>query len=36
MVGKRKKNAKGELSCEGDGAPPEHSAIAYEVLIHYI
>jgi len=35
MIGNRRENAKGQLSCEGDGAPTDHSAIAYDVLIHY-
>ncbi len=35
MIGNRRESAKGELSCEGDGASAEHSAIAYEVLIQY-
>ena len=35
MVGNRRENAKGELSCGGDGASADHSAIAYEVLIQY-
>jgi hypothetical protein len=36
MIGNRRKSAKGELSCEGNGASADHSAIAYEVLIHYV
>ena len=35
MIGNRRKNAKGELICEGGGASADHSAIAYEVLIQY-
>jgi hypothetical protein len=35
MIGNRRENAKGELSCEGNGSSADHSAIAYEVLIQY-
>ena len=35
MVLKRKEAAKGELSCEGNGPIPGHSAITYEVAIQY-
>jgi hypothetical protein len=35
MIRKRREAAKGELSCGGDGPEADHSAIAYEVAIHY-
>lgn len=35
MVVNRKETAKGELSCEGNGASSNHSAIDYEVAIRY-
>ncbi|HAM53841.1 MAG TPA: hypothetical protein DCP92_25280 [Nitrospiraceae bacterium] len=35
MIGNRKKAAKGELGCEGNGPSPDHSAITYEVAIQY-
>lgn len=35
MIRNRKASAKGELSCEGNGPSPDHSAIAYEVVIQY-
>jgi hypothetical protein len=35
MIGNRKKTAKGELGCEGNGPSPDHSTIAYEVAIQY-
>ncbi len=35
MVRKRKASAKGDLSCEGEGASAGHSSIVYEVAIKY-
>jgi hypothetical protein len=35
MVRKRREAAKGELSCGGGGPVADHSAIVYEVAIHY-
>ena len=35
MIKNRKETAKGDLSCEGDGAAADHSTIAYEVAIKY-
>jgi hypothetical protein len=35
MIRNRRKAAKGDLSCEGDGPSADHSAIVYEVAIQY-
>jgi hypothetical protein len=35
MVKKRREAATGELSCEGESSAANHSAIVYEVAIHY-
>ncbi len=35
MIKKRREAAKGELSCGGGGSQADHSAIVYEVAIHY-
>lgn len=35
MIGSRKKAAKGDISCEGNGPSSDHATIAYEVDIHY-
>jgi hypothetical protein len=35
MIRTRKKAAQGELRCEGDGAPADHSSILFEVAIQY-
>jgi hypothetical protein len=35
MIRDRRKASKGDLSCEGDGPPADHSTITYEVVIQY-
>lgn len=35
MIRNRRKAAKGDLSCEGDGPSDDHSNITYEVAIQY-
>ena len=35
MIRSRRKTAKGNLSCEGDGPSADHSTIVYEVVIQY-
>ena len=35
MIRNRREAARGDLSCEGDGASADHSTIAYEVDIQY-
>ena len=35
MIGHRRETSKGKLSCEGNGAPADHSAIIFEVSIQY-
>jgi hypothetical protein len=36
MIGSRKKTAKGDLSCEGEGPSMGHSVIIYEIAIRYV
>jgi len=35
MIGNRREKTKGELGCEGNTTAADHSAIVYEVAIHY-
>ena len=35
MIKSRRESAKGDISCEGDGASDGHSAIVYEIAIQY-
>ena len=35
MIRNRKKAAKGEITCEGNGSSSDHSSIVYEVAIQY-
>jgi hypothetical protein len=35
MIRTHRKAAQGELSCEGDGAPADHSSIVYKIAIQY-
>jgi hypothetical protein len=35
MIRNRREAARGDLSCEGDGASADHSTIVYEVAIRY-
>jgi hypothetical protein len=35
MFKSRRKAAQGELNCEGDGAPADHSSIIYKISVQY-